>query len=50
MANRIVVVDSGLLVGLIRRDDQYHTWAVARSRQLPGPWLTCGNRVRNAIE
>jgi predicted nucleic acid-binding protein len=38
---RSVVVDSGLLVGLLRRDDQFHSWAVARSRQFPAPWLTC---------
>jgi uncharacterized protein len=30
-----------LLVGLIRRGDQFHAWAVAQSRQLSTPWLTC---------
>jgi predicted nucleic acid-binding protein len=30
-----------MLVGLIRRDDQFHLWAVARARQFPAPWLTC---------
>ena len=38
---KTVVVDSGMLIGLIRRDDQFHAWAVDRSRQFPAPWLTC---------
>ena len=30
-----------MLIGLIRRDDQFHAWAAAQSRQWPSPWLTC---------
>jgi predicted nucleic acid-binding protein len=38
-----------MLIGLIRRDDQHHTWAVARSRQFPAPWFTCDAVVSEAL-
>jgi len=38
-----------MLVGLIRRDDQFHSWAVARARQLPAPWLTCEAVLSEAL-
>ncbi|MFQ5666260.1 MAG: type II toxin-antitoxin system VapC family toxin [Candidatus Binatia bacterium] len=33
----------------MRRDDQFHSWAVARSRQLPAPWLTCEAVLSEAL-
>lgn len=35
------LVDSGFLVALVDRKDQWHGWAVAIARDMPGPWLTC---------
>jgi uncharacterized protein len=35
------LVDTGLLVALVDRRDEWHGWAVAIARDLPGPWLTC---------
>jgi len=34
------LVDTGYLVALLNRHDQYHEWAVALVPQLRGPWLT----------
>ena len=36
-----VIVDTSALVALIVRDDRYHAWALAQSREWPRPWLTC---------
>ena len=36
-----LVADAGFLVALWRRDDQYHSWAVAIARANPPPWTTC---------
>jgi len=38
---RSVIVDSGFLVALVRRDDAAHGWASAVSGRLPAPWHTC---------
>lgn len=38
---RHVIVDSGFLVALVRRDDAHHAWAVETSGQFPAPWHTC---------
>lgn len=38
-----------MLVGLIRRDDQFHLWAVGRARQFPAPWLACEAVVSEAL-
>ena len=35
------LVDTGFLVALCDRQDQWHEWAVACARDLRGPWLTC---------
>ena len=36
-----VIVDSGFLVALVRRDDGHHPWALELSGRFPAPWLTC---------
>jgi uncharacterized protein len=38
---RTVLVDSGFLVALLSRNDQWHDWAVAQTQQAPRPWVTC---------
>jgi len=38
---RIVLVDTGFVVGLISRDDSHHQWAAAQAQHLPPPWSTC---------
>jgi hypothetical protein len=35
------IADTGYLVGLLRREDQYHAWAVGLAGQLTLPLLTC---------
>ena len=36
-----VIVDTGYLVALVRKDDQHHAWAVGLGGQLELPLLTC---------
>jgi predicted nucleic acid-binding protein len=36
-----VLADTGLLVALGRRDDQYHDWAMQIAEQITWPVLTC---------
>lgn len=36
-----VIVDTGPLVAFLVADDRHHSWAVARFRELPAPFLTC---------
>jgi uncharacterized protein len=36
-----VLVDTGFIVGLLRRDDSHHSWAAALAQRLPPPWRTC---------
>ncbi len=36
-----VIVDTGVLVALLSRRDQHHSWAAEQARQLPLPWATC---------
>ena len=38
---RNVIVDSGFLAALVRRDDEHHPWAREISGHLPAPWRTC---------
>jgi uncharacterized protein len=38
---RSVIVDSGFLVALVRRDDQHHPWARELSGHFAAPWRTC---------
>lgn len=44
-----VLADSGVLVALISRDDQYHRWIEAHLDSLPGPWLTCEAALSEAF-
>jgi predicted nucleic acid-binding protein len=36
-----IIVDSGALIALLRRDDQHHQWASATAGQVSAPWQTC---------
>lgn len=36
-----VLVDTGFLVALLRRDDSYRRWATSVAQRLPPPWSTC---------
>jgi len=36
-----VLVDTGFLVALLRRDDAHRRWAAAEVQRLPPPWSTC---------
>lgn len=38
---KTVLVDSGFLVALVRRDDSHHSWAAVVSGQFTAPWRTC---------
>jgi predicted nucleic acid-binding protein len=44
-----VVVDAGFIVGLLRRDDAHHPWAVELAQRLPPPWRTCEAVVSEAF-
>lgn len=36
-----IIVDTGPLVALLYRREQYHSWSAAQAAQLPGPFYTC---------
>lgn len=36
-----VLVDAGLLVGLLDRRDKHHDWALAQAARFLPPWYTC---------
>ena len=38
---RTVIVDTGVLVALLSKKDQFHDWAVGQAMGLPLPWATC---------
>jgi predicted nucleic acid-binding protein len=38
---RSVLVDSGFLVALLSRNDQYREWATAQAARFAQPWITC---------
>ena len=46
---KTVLVDSGVLVGLVRRSDQFHPWSAAQAEQLPAPWFTCEAALSEAF-
>jgi len=37
----IGIADTGLIVGFVRQNDQYHTWADDIARRITEPLLTC---------
>src|SRR6516164_1505297 len=38
---RTVLVDTGFLVGLLRKRDSRNPWAATQAATFPSPWLTC---------
>ncbi|MEI6073133.1 MAG: PIN domain-containing protein [Verrucomicrobiae bacterium] len=41
MISSPVIADTGVLVAMLNRKDQWHRWAVDCSKRLPAPWSTC---------
>ena len=41
MSSAVTLVDTGVLVALLNRKEQHHTWAAEKTRMLPAPLLTC---------
>jgi uncharacterized protein len=39
--SKVVLLDTGSLIAVLFRRDQFHEWAVNEIRQLPTPLLTC---------
>ncbi len=39
--SRSILIDSGVLVALLSREDDFHQWAVRAVSELPTPFLTC---------
>ena len=46
---KTVLVDSGALIALLRRDDQHHQWASATAEQIAAPWQTCDAALSEAF-
>ena len=46
---KTVLVDSGALIALLRRDDQHHQWASATAEQVAAPWRTCDAALSEAF-
>ena len=46
---KTVLVDSGALIALLRRDDQHHQWASATAEQFAAPWQTCDAALSEAF-
>ena len=44
-----VLVDTGFLVALLSKRDQYHAWAIAQVRAHPHPWHTCEAALTEAF-
>lgn len=38
---RKIIVDTGVIVALLDRREQYHEWAKEQAKNLPTPYLTC---------
>ena len=43
------IADSGFLVALLRREDQYHGWAETKAAQHERPWRTCEAALSEAF-
>ena len=43
-----IIADSGAIVGLINRNDQWHQWAVENSAKLAPPFFTCEPAITEA--
>ena len=41
MSSAVTIVDTGVLVALLNRKEQHHTWAAEKARTLAAPLLTC---------
>lgn len=41
MMRRAVILDAGILAAILRRRDQYHSWADAKVNEIVAPMLTC---------
>lgn len=39
--NKVILIDTGSLIAVLFRRDQFHTWAVREISQMPAPLLTC---------
>lgn len=46
--NSTVIIDTGPLVALLHRDDQYHDWARGEAEQLKAPFITCESVLSEA--
>jgi predicted nucleic acid-binding protein len=46
---RSVIADTGPLVALVNRRDQYHAWAVEQVREFAAPMLTCEAVLSEAL-
>jgi uncharacterized protein len=46
---KTVLVDSGYLVALLNRNDQYREWAAAQAARLTYPWITCEAALSEAF-
>ena len=46
---KTVLVDSGALIALLRRDDQHHKWASVTAEQVAAPWQTCDAALSEAF-
>ncbi len=44
-----VLVDSGFLVALLSRNDQYTEWAASQAARVIQPWLTCEAALSEAF-
>ena len=39
--SKIILLDAGVLIAVLHRRDQFHTWAVGKISQMSAPLLTC---------
>ena len=46
--NNQVIVDTGPIVGLIHRDDQWSNWSSEKAKDIKAPYLTCETVISEA--